>query len=170
MNRPEPSEYNEYYGKYISLVTEDDVIDALVPQPNEMRAIFKDLAEDKGLFAYADGKWTVKEVISHLIDVERIFAYRVLRIARGDTTPIEGYEQDGYIDNSNANGRSFIDLLDEFDLQRRSNMLFFNNLNRDGWLRQGTASGMGISVRAIAYIMAGHVRHHMSILKDHYHV
>ena len=97
-----------------------------------------------------------------------MFAYRALRISRGDVTPIEGFEQDGYIENSNANGRTFADLLDEFDLQRRSNMLMFNNLNEDAWKRKGTASEKTVSVRAIANIMAGHVRHHIHILNERY--
>ena len=107
------------------------------------------------------GKWTIKELLSHLIDAERMFAYRMLRISRGDKTPIEGFEQDGYIENSNANNRSFADLLDEFDLQRRSNMLLINNLSDEAASRMGTANENQISVRSLAYILAGHVRHHL---------
>ena len=97
-----------------------------------------------------------------------MFAYRILRISRGDETPIEGFEQDGYIENSNANNRSFAELLEEFDLQRRSNMLLLNNLDEEGSRRMGTASQNPVSVRALTYIMAGHVRHHVSILRDRY--
>jgi hypothetical protein len=167
MNKPEQDEYAEYYGKYISLV-DGDVLPMLDAQPAELRVMFGDLPEGKGTYAYADGKWTLKEVLSHLIDGERFFAYRMLQISRGDKTPIEGFEQDDYIENSNANNRSFAELLDEFDLQRRSNVLFVRNLSDEATKRLGTASGYTVSVRALVYIMAGHVLHHVNILKDRY--
>lgn len=103
-----------------------------------------------------------------MIDGERIFGYRVLRISRGDKTPIEGFEQEGYIENSNANNRLFAELLEEFDLQRRSNNLLLNNLTEEGTRRMGTANEKAISVRALAFIMAGHIRHHINILKTRY--
>ena len=168
MNRPETHEFDPYYNAYISLIEGDDVLPIVETQSAELRALFSRMPEEKGTFAYADGKWTIKEVLSHLIDGERIFAYRILRISRGDETPIEGFEQDGYIENSNANNRSFSELLDEFDLQRRSNMLLVNNLSAEAAKRRGTASEKSISVRALVYIMAGHVRHHVRILKERY--
>ena len=168
MNRPETHEFDPYYNTYISLIEGDNVLPALDAQSAEMSAIFSEIPEEKGTFAYAEGKWTVKEVLSHLIDGERIFAYRFLRISRGDETPIEGFEQDGYIENSNANNRSFASLIDEFDMQRRSNMLMLRNLSDEGSRRMGTASEKTISARAIAYIMAGHVRHHIRILNERY--
>ncbi|MEO6051564.1 MAG: DinB family protein [Pyrinomonadaceae bacterium] len=168
MNRPETNEFAPYYNNYISLVEGDNVLPVLDAQPSQLRAIFSQVPEEKGTFAYAEGKWTVKELLSHIIDGERMFAYRILRIARGDETPIEGFEQDGYIENSNANNRSFAALIEEFDLQRRSNMLMLNNLSDEGSRRMGTASGFAISSRAIAYIMAGHVEHHLRILSERY--
>ena len=168
MKRPETNEFADYYNTYISLIDGDGVMPVLDAQTAELRAVFSSVPEEKGTFAYAPGKWTIKEAISHLIDGERIFAYRVLRISRGDETPIEGFEQDGYIENSNANNRSFSDLLDEFDLQRRSNLLMLNNLDEAGSTRMGTASDSPISVRALTYIMAGHVQHHVSILRERY--
>lgn len=169
MNKPEPNEYAEYYGKYISLV-DGDVMSILAAQPAELSSLFAAVPDEKGTYKYADDKWTLKEVLSHLIDGERFFAYRMLRISRGDKTPIEGFEQDDYIENSNANNRSFAELLNEFDLQRRSNMLFVRNLSDEASQRLGTASGHTVSVRALVYIMAGHVRHHLTILKDRYSV
>lgn len=169
MNKPEHDEYAEYYGKYISLV-DGDVLPILESQPAELSGIFGKLPEEKGTYAYESGKWTLKEVLSHLIDGERFFAYRMLRISRGDKTPIEGFEQDDYIENSNANNRRFAELLDEFDLQRRSNLLFVNNLSDEATMRLGTASGYTVSVRALVYIMAGHVTHHVNILKERYSV
>jgi len=168
MNRPETTEFAPYYNNYISLVDGDNVLPIMEKQPGELRAMFASVSEDKGTFAYADGKWTVKELLSHLIDGERIFAYRVLRISRGDETPIEGFEQDDYIATSNANNRSFSDLLDEFDLQRRSNMLMLNNISDEGSKRMGTASDNPVSTRALVYCLAGHVRHHVKILNERY--
>ena len=168
MKPPEKSEYGEYYDRYISQVAGENVKEVLTQQPAELKELFASVGEDRGTFAYGEGKWTLKEVLSHLIDGERIFAYRMLRISRGDETPIEGFEQDGYIENSNANNRTFAELLDEFDLQRRSNMLLINNLSDDASKRLGTASGFPVSVRALVYISAGHVRHHAEILKDRY--
>ena len=168
MNRPEINEYDPYYGNYISLVEDDDVLSVLDKQSAELRGLFADLPEEKGAFAYAEGKWTIKELLSHLIDGERMFAYRVLRISRGDETAIEGFEQDDYIKNSNANNRLFAELLDEFDLQRRSNILMLINISDEGSRRVGTASGKTVSVRALTFIMAGHIRHHMNILTQRY--
>lgn len=168
MKRPETNEFAAYYNTYISLIDTDDVLQVLDAQTGELRSIFSGVPEDKGTFAYAEGKWTIKEMLSHLIDGERMFAYRVLRISRGDETPIEGFEQDGYIENSNANNRSITELLDEFDLQRRSNMLMLTNLSDENSMRMGTASNNPVSARALVYIMAGHVTHHVGILKERY--
>lgn len=168
MNRPEAAEYDPYYTKYISLVEGDSCLPRLTAQSGDLKAMFANMPEDKGTFAYEAGKWTTKEVLSHLIDGERIFAYRLLRISRGDQMPIEGFEQDGYIENSNANNRCFSELLDEFELQRRSNLLLLNNLSDEASRRVGTANERQISVRALAWIMAGHVDHHAAILKERY--
>jgi len=168
MLKPETSEYNPYYEKYISLIEEGELLNALERQPSELRSLLNGLDEEKGKYAYADGKWSIKEVLSHLIDGERIFSYRVLRISRGDETPIEGFEQDGYIENSHANERSFEDLLEELSLQRNANLRMLKNLRDDGWKRLGTASQSPVSVRALGFIMAGHVRHHINILKAQY--
>jgi hypothetical protein len=170
MHKPEPSEYDPYYEIYISLVDTQDINGVLATQPAVLRQAFGELGEAKGTFAYAEGKWSIKDVLSHLIDGERMFGYRVFRISRGDQTPIEGFEQDGYIENARANGRSFADLLDEFELLRVANVLMFNNLNETDWMRVGTANKVEISVRALAYIMAGHVRHHVNILHERYKV
>jgi len=170
MNPPEKSEYADYYVGYVSQVADEKIEDVLAGQPAKLREMFSSVSEDRGTYAYEAGKWTLKEVLSHLIDGERIFSYRILRISRGDETPIEGFEQDGYIENSNANNRSFAELLDEFDLQRRSNMLLINNLSDDATKRSGTASGFPVSVRALVYISAGHVRHHVGILKERYSI
>ncbi len=168
MQRPDPNEFAPYYNTYISLIDGDGVIPVLDAQSAEIRSVLSNVPEEKGTFAYAQGKWTIKELLSHLIDGERIFAYRILRISRGDKTPIEGFEQDDYIENSNANNRSFAELLDEFDHERQANLLLVKNLTDEASMRIGTASNNPISVRALVYIMAGHVKHHGRILQERY--
>lgn len=168
IEKPAAEEYNEYYGGYISQVTESDLLGVLAAQPSEIAGVFGSLDEARGTFAYAEGKWTLKEVLSHLIDGERHFAYRIHRISRGDSTPIEGFEQDGYIENSYANARTFADLIAEFTELRQANLRPLQTLSETDWTRIGTASGFPVSVRALAYIMAGHVRHHVAIVKERY--
>lgn len=170
MNKPASTEYAPYYERYVSLVTGDNVNSTLAAQPAELRKVFGELAEEKGRFAYEAGKWTIKELLGHVIDGERMFAYRALRISRGDETPIEGFEQDDYIENARSNERSFADLLDEFELLRVANVLMFNHMSDADWQRSGTASGVGVSVKALAYIMAGHVIHHVNIFNERYAV
>ncbi len=147
MFKPEAAEFNPYYGKYLDLVPEADIREAFVAQPAELREAMKDLPEDRGTFAYDEGKWTIKEVISHLTDCERIFAYRMHRISRGDTTPIEGFDH---------------------DLIRQANCLMLDSMDEADLKRIGTANDSPISVRALAGIMLGHVRHHLNILKERY--
>ena len=168
MNPPERTEYDPYYQKYVSLVENDDIVGTFASQPTKLQDIFTAMPEDKGSFAYAEGKWSIKEVLGHLIDGERMFAYRLFRIARADETPIEGFEQDGYIENAHSNDRSFADLLEEFTLLRRANILFLNNLSDQDSMRIGTANNAKISARALVYIMAGHIEHHLGILKERY--
>lgn len=168
IGKPAASEYNEYYHKYVSLVEDADLLCAMEDQIRDTRELFAGFPEERGSHAYADGKWTIKEVISHLLDGERIFGYRLLRIARGDETPMEGFEQDGYIENSHANERGFNDLLCEFGELRAANMRLMHSLDESDWHRAGTASGSPVTARALAYIMAGHVRHHLNIIQERY--
>ncbi|KXJ98425.1 MAG: DinB superfamily protein [Acidobacteria bacterium OLB17] len=170
MFKLEPTEYAPAYGNYIALVPEDDIRDAYAKQADELRSVFKGLPEDRGAYAYDAGKWTIKEVLSHLIDCERIFSYRMLRFSRGDETPLATFDQEdsGYTLYSNANGRSFADLLDEFAYVRAANTLMLNNMDEAALKRVGVASGNPISVRALARICVGHVRHHVNVLKDRY--
>ncbi|MBV9241112.1 MAG: DinB family protein [Acidobacteria bacterium] len=167
MNRPETTEYDPYYEHYVSLVS-GDLLPFLDAQSRDLAALIEPLPEEKGTHSYADGKWTIKELLSHLIDGERMFAYRTLRVSRGDETPIEGFEQDPYIEHSHANERSFSDLLKEFSLLREANMLMLRNMKDDDWLRIGTANQRRISARALSWIMGGHVAHHVEVLKERY--
>ena len=168
MNRPERTEYDPYYERYVSLVENEAILDTLGTQSIKLNALFSGMREQRGEFRYAEGKWSIKELLGHLIDGERMFCYRLLRISRGDQTPIEGFEQDGYIENAHSDQRSFSDLLDEFSLLRRANIIFVKNLTPEAWARVGTANNVEISVRALVYIMAGHIEHHLAILKERY--
>ncbi|HLA95171.1 MAG TPA: DinB family protein [Pyrinomonadaceae bacterium] len=166
--KPAKTEYAPYYEKYVSLVTEEDVVAVLSQQSREVSDLFASIDEARGTYAYAEGKWTIKELFIHLLDSERVFAYRALRIARGDKTPMEGFEQDDYIETSHANERTLANLIEEFEAIRRSNVILFSTFDQQDWQRAGTASNAEVSTRALASIMAGHVRHHIAILKDRY--
>ena len=147
---------------------ETEIVAAFENQLRKMSDLFNSISEEKSMFAYAEGKWTIKEMVGHLIDNERIFGYRALRISRGDETPIEGFEQDGYVENAPFGDYKFSDLVEEFNLVRRSNILFFKHLKETDWTRTGTANESPVSVRALAYIMVGHVSHHANILRERY--
>ncbi len=168
ISRPETDEFDSYYERYISLVADGDIISALKNQIAETLGLLAEISAEKADFRYAEGKWSVKELVGHMIDTERIFAYRALRIARGDRTPIEGYEQDDYIKNAEFSKCNLEDLAEEFALVRRANVLMFQNLSETAWHRRGTANEKEISVRALAYISAGHEIYHAGILKERY--
>jgi len=168
MSRPEKTEYAEYYETYVSLVDENDVVSALRNQLAELENLFAGIAEEKGAYAYAEGKWSIKELLGHLIDGERVFSHRAFRFSRADQTALPGFEQDDYITHGNFNNRPLNDLIEEFSLLRRANNILFQNLSAEAWSRTGTASGAEVSVRALAYIMVGHVRHHTNVLKTRY--
>jgi hypothetical protein len=168
MLKPEITEYAPYYERYIEQASRAGVEESLAAQPAELRRALDGITEERGASSYEAGKWTIKELLSHIIDGERIFGYRILRISRGDMTPIEGFEQDDYIATSNANNRSFSDLLDEFEFNRRANVLMVNNLDEAALTRVGTASDNPISARALVSILIGHVGHHLNILNERY--
>jgi Mg2+ and Co2+ transporter CorA len=168
MNRPEPNEYNEYYAGYVALVTETDVIDALENQIDEIKDLIKQIPEEKGSFAYEEGKWSIKQVIGHLIDTERVFSYRALRFSKGDTTVLPGYDQDLFVEKGGFNDTSLHDLRKQLTSLRKANVIFFKNLSEGADLMKGNANGNEVSVRALAYMMVGHVRHHLNIVRERY--
>lgn len=168
MSKPEKTEYAEYYETYVSLVDEIDIVSAFQNQLAGLENLFAGIAEEKGAYAYAAGKWSIKELLGHLIDGERIFSHRAFRFSRADQTPLASFEQDDYITHGNFNNRSLADLIEEFSLLRRANIILFKNLSAGAWTRTGTASDAEVSVRALAFIMVGHVRHHTNVLKARY--
>lgn len=168
MTRPEPTEYAQYYGKYISLVPDGNIVDTLAKQLGETLAAWRSVPADRAEHRYAPGKWSTKEMMAHVIDTERVMAYRALRIARGDKTVLPGFEQDDFIANTDWSSRTVADLADEFEAVRQSNLHLFRSLTDTAWKQVGTASNNPISVRALAYIIAGHELYHQEILRDRY--
>jgi hypothetical protein len=166
--RPEPGEYAPYYERYISLVRGGDILTALDQQRRQTMMLLCGRDENDGDFRYAPDKWSAKEVLGHVNDTERIFAYRALRIARGDRTPMEGFEQDDYVRNGGLAQRRLCDLIEDYIAVRRATLSLFRNLEEQAWLRRGVANKNEVSVRALAYIIAGHELHHRGILEERY--
>lgn len=168
MKRPESSEYNEYYSGYVALVTEDDVLEALEKQIDEIKQLLKSIPEEKGCHTYQEGKWTIKQVIGHLIDAERAFSYRALRFSKGDATVLPGYDQDLFVEKGGFNERSLHGLRKELTSLRKANVILFKNLPEGADMNKGNANGKDVSVRALAYMMVGHIRHHLNIIRERY--
>lgn len=167
MNRPQPEEYPVYYKGYIDTVSEN-VLAELEHQIETFPAFLRGLTEDKASFAYADGKWTIKELVGHVIDTERIMSYRTLRIARNDSTPLAGFEENDYVKNAHFADRSIKSLAEEFAQLRKANMHLIKSLNETELGRMGISNGKPVSVRALVYIIAGHLNHHRRIIEERY--
>jgi DinB superfamily len=165
---PEPSEHAPYYGRYIALVPSADILSVLETQIHETVQLLAGLTDQQASYRYAPEKWSVKEVIGHVADSERVFAYRALRIARADQTPIEGFEQDDYVRAGQFDRLSIAGLAAEFGVVRQATLRLLEGLPSDAWLRRGVANKNEVSVRALAYIIAGHELHHRQILRERY--
>jgi hypothetical protein len=168
--RPEPTEHIPYYRKYIDLVPEGDLLALLDTQHRATQAMLAPLTPQQARHRYADGKWSVTEVIGHLADSERIFAYRALRFARADTTPLPGFDEKAYTPAGRFDDRSLGDVAAEFAAVRAATVALFRGLAGDALARTGIASNGVVSVRALAYIIAGHERHHVALLRTHYEI
>ena len=166
--KPNTSEYAPYYEKYVSRVPEGDIVGTLGKQLDETLAQIRAIPEARGNHRYAEGKWSIKELLGHVIDSERVFAYRALRFGRGDTTPLPGFEQDDFVRGADFNKRTLKDVADEFELVRRSTMALLASLEPSAWDRRGTANNDEVSVRGLAFIMAGHELHHVEVLRSRY--
>jgi DinB superfamily len=168
LSRPNADEYFEYFGRYILLVPDGNLRDILRTQLAETVALLSGVTDEKAEKAYGAGKWTLKEAVLHMSDAERVFGYRMLRISRGDATPLPGFEQDEWVPHSCANDRALTNLVIEFVAIRGSTLALVDSISPEGWMRTGTAGGHKISARALAYIAAGHERHHMRIFRERY--
>ena len=166
--RPRTGDNNPYYDRYISLIGDDDIIEVLEEQRKKSEKFLKTFTEKQGDYSYADGKWTMKEVLGHVIDTEKIMAYRALAFARGEKQSLPGFEQDDYVAESNFNNRSLADLINEFLTVRDSNIILFKSFDEEILNRRGIASESEVTVLALIYIIAGHEKHHMKILREKY--
>jgi len=166
--KPQPGEFAPYYERYISQVTAPDILDAFDRQRRDMVLLLSGRDEADGNLRYAPEKWTVKEVLGHICDAERIFAYRALRISRGDATPLASFEQNGYVAKGPFAHLALSDMVEEFIAVRRATFSLFRNLDEAAWTRMGVASENPVSVRALAWIIAGHELHHRRILEEKY--
>ena len=166
--QPLESEYAPDYHGYISQVSEDDILPVLRSQTDALDVLLGRVMPERETYRYAEGKWSIREMIGHLIDGERVFGYRAFCIARGESQNLPGFEQNDYILTAPYDRIELEDLLSEFRLVRLSNIAMFRTLDEEAWVRLGTANGNQVSVRAIAFIMAGHLRHHMGVLRERY--
>jgi hypothetical protein len=166
--RPKPDEFLPYYGTYINRVPDGDIVDTLSRQITETIAFFKSIPESKVDYQYAPGKWTIRQIMGHLSDGERVFQYRAFRFSRADATPVPGFEENDYVANAPFARVSMEKLIAEFEYLRRASIYMFSNLDAEAMGRVGVANGNPVSVRAIAFIMAGHELHHIQIVKDRY--
>ncbi|MGH7560459.1 MAG: DinB family protein [Gemmatimonadales bacterium] len=166
--RPDRSECASFHLGYVREVPEGDILQTLERQLHATTALLEGLTPAQAEHAYAPGKWTVKDVLSHVIDAERIFSYRALRIARGDATPLPGFDEKTYVPLAGARDRSLVDLLAEFHAVRRATLALFDHLPADAATRRGTAAGAEVSVRALAWVITGHELHHQRILRERY--
>jgi hypothetical protein len=166
--RPLAGEYAPFYEKYVALVAGADILSALEGQRLVTSQLLAARSEREGNFRYAPDKWSVKEVVGHVVDCERIFAYRALRIARGDQTPLSGFEQDDYVRNGGFAERTVAELAEEFTQVREATIALFRGLDEKAWQRRGVANNNEVTVRAVAYIVAGHELHHRRILEEKY--
>jgi DinB superfamily len=167
-NRPQAGEYAPNYGRYVSLVQTNDILGTLDDQRRQTLLLLSGRTEADGDLRYAPDKWSVKELLGHVNDTERIMSYRALRIARGDATPLPGFEQDDYVRHGPFQRRPLSDLIEDYIAVRRATLSLFRNLDEPAWTRRGTASNHEVSVRALAYIIAGHELHHRRILEEKY--
>lgn len=168
LSRPESTEHAPYFERYTKLVPDGEIVSILTKQMENSLALLKSIDEAKANYRYAADKWSIKQLLGHVIDTERIFTYRALRFARNDSNPLVGYDQDQFVNGADFDSRNFADMVDEFDHVRRASIHLFKPLSDEEWLRRGTANDAEVSVRALAHILAGHELHHMDILKSRY--
>ncbi|WP_055107511.1 DinB family protein [Paenibacillus ihumii] len=168
LSRPQPGEYAAYFEEYIREVPEGQLMSLLELQPEEAMLKLGTLSDEAGNYKYAEGKWSLKEVLGHISDTERVMSYRLLRIARGDKTPLPGFNEELFVSHANFERLSILQLMKEFSLVRSSTLSLVRQLDDEAWQRIGTASGEPVSSRALAYIIAGHATHHFRIIRERY--
>ena len=168
ITKPTDAEYPDFYSGYISLVPDGDVIKFLKKQKRMFMGLIDSIPEEGLLYRYAEGKWTIKQIVGHVIDTERIMAYRALVFSRGERQPIPGFNENEYVEKASFNKKDIMGLIQEFAKLRESNLLLIQNFSDEMIDRKGNANDFFFSVRAIIYIIAGHVEHHMNVIKSKY--
>jgi len=168
MPKPNPIDYPEYFGRYISQVSEDDLIEAFENQYAELPGFLRSVSEEKSMHAYTEGKWTLKELLQHITDAERIFNYRALCIARKETASLPSFDENEYAANSYANGREWHSLVDEFLNLRKSTEDLYSSFNAEMLWQKGLSGGNPISVLSLGFITIGHFAHHKKIIEERY--
>jgi uncharacterized damage-inducible protein DinB len=168
LNQLPVNEYSEFNATYINALDDVNLFEELEISLHDFIKFVQNIPMDKFDYRYAEGKWTIKDIIQHIIDAERIFGYRALRISRNDKTPLPGFEENDYVENTNANGRSIQELLTEFSAVRHSNLLLFKSFSEEQLTRLGIASNHTISVRALGFLMIGHLKHHQRVFQERY--
>ena len=166
--RPKETDLSREHYAYMQLVEGDDILAAIEQQSSATQKLLASLDESRASFRYAEGKWSVKQVIGHLVDAERILGYRALAIARGDTQPLPSFDEQNYVRNANFDEWSLGDLSEAYALARRATIVFFQNLPEDAWTRRGVANGYEVTALALAWTIAGHELHHMKVLRERY--
>lgn len=168
IRRPSSDEYAPYYHRYVTLVPEEDLIGYFHSQKESIASLLESLSDEKLLYRYAEGKWSIKDVAQHVIDAERIFGYRALTIARADTNTLPGFEENDCAVTAHADDRSGKSLVDEFNAVRASTLSLFNSFSEDALVRKGVANAQPVSVRGLGYVIAGHELHHLGVIKERY--
>ncbi len=168
VGRPEAGEYAAYYEKYIARITGPDILTTLEEQRRQTLLLLSGLSESDGEIRYAPGKWSVKEVVGHVCDAERIFGYRALRVGRGDATPLPGFDENEYVRHAPFAKLGLAELIEEFTAVRRATLSLFRNFDQEAWTLRGVANNNPVSVRALAYIIGGHELHHRRMLEEKY--
>lgn len=168
LTRPLPGEYAEGYAPYLAAAPEGDVLALLQTQLDEISAIYSGLSEAQGGHRYAPGKWSLKDLLQHISDAERIFAYRCLRIGRGDATPLAGFDENTYAPAAMADAHSLVELLADFRAARVASLALFRSLPEAAWGHQGTSNGRSLTTRCIPYICLGHAAHHLGVIRERY--
>lgn len=168
VERPSSAEYAQPFERYVSLVPDADVLAALERQTGELAGTLSGVRGEAERYRYAEGKWSVREVLGHVIDSERVFGYRALCVARGEQASLPGFDENVYAANASFDDCPLDELLREFGQVRDGNLAFFRHLSGAAWLRSGVANAKTVSVRALAFIMVGHVRHHLGVLRERY--
>lgn len=165
LSRPNSTEYAEFYRNYIARVPDAPILTFLAKQPGDYRQLLVGVSDEDAITPTAPGKWSIKQILGHVCDAERVMSYRALRFARGDEKELHGFEQDDYVREANSNSRSLDDLLTEFENVRKATLALFGSLPPEADMRAGVANGNRVTVRALAYIAAGHAQHHYEVLK-----